>query len=278
MTPVDTRGAVYCFTGAGYGTDPLRANYGLHVSDNEEKVHERRHHLADDLGRAIIWMNQVHGNQVAVFTCDDDLAKLRAPDSPYPMEYGPIVADAMIIDAREWKNAPAAAVMVADCMPILMSACGGSVVACVHAGRGGLLSGILTRTLSLMRDLSCQMEDVRVVIGPSACGSCYEVPASMRDQAVMTHPAAYSTTSWGTPAINLQAAACEEMRMCGIQEIFVEGICTIEEDTCHSHRRNPESGRQIGVIRPYYFGDIDDSPRVLTVLRSYPTTMAAAHL
>ncbi len=74
----------------------------------------------------------------------------------------------------------ALAVLVADCVPVLLSGTGG-VVAAVHAGRPGLVAGVVPRTLDVMRELGAG--EVDAVVGPSVCGRCYEVPEAMRDVA-----------------------------------------------------------------------------------------------
>ena len=49
----------------------------------------------------------------------------------------------------------ALAVLVADCVPVLLAGTGG-VVAAVHAGRPGLVAGVVPRTLEVMRDLGAR--------------------------------------------------------------------------------------------------------------------------
>ncbi len=242
-------GALFRFTSAGQGTDPMRNNLGLHVGDDPVLVHLRRQRLAEEMGVPLLWMDQVHGAEVALVNAGS-LGAL--PAVTYPGQIGPLpMTDGVVIDARDWPadapQVPGAAVMIADCMPVLLASAQGDVVAAVHAGRPGLLAGILTRTVAIFRELG--IDEVDALIGPCACGSCYEVPAPMCEEAALTHPASRAQTRKGTPAIDLVAGAVEELETLGVG-VRAEGICTIETEELHSHRRDPRSGRQVGVIAP----------------------------
>ena len=56
-------------------------------------------------------------------------------------------ADALVLSSRDRPPAPrpaGVAVMVADCVPLLLAADDGTIVAAVHAGRRGMLTGVVT--------------------------------------------------------------------------------------------------------------------------------------
>ena len=135
-------------------------------------------------------MDQCHGAEVAVVD--------GVPDVPPS-------CDGVVTRSTE----VALAVLVADCVPVLLSGTGG-VVAAVHAGRPGLVAGVVPRTLEVMRDLGAG--EVDAVVGPSVCGRCYEVPAEMRDIAAEVQPVS-ATVSWtGTPAIDVAAGVVAQLR------------------------------------------------------------------
>ena len=76
-------------------------------------------------------------------------------------------------------------VLVADCVPVLLSDHFAGVIGAVHAGRAGLLAGVVQRAMDAMHDLGARHVDA--LVGPSVCGRCYEVPdapasAGHRDQ------------------------------------------------------------------------------------------------
>lgn len=258
--------AAILFTAAGPGTDPLRANLGLHVGDDPTLVHARRSALAREVRRPLVWMDQTHSLEVAVL---DGSTAVTAPPggdtgsgttqrehtpatgrAPAEGEWGTLASDGVVIDARGWPGAPGAAVMVADCLPVLLADSSGEVVAAVHAGRIGLAGGILTRAVSLMVSLVGRADRLHAVIGPSVCGRCYEVPDDLRARVASTHPAASAVTSWGTPSLDLPAGAEEELLGLGLVDVRRDGRCTREDPTWHSHRRDPRCGRQAGVVLP----------------------------
>ncbi|MGO3795694.1 MAG: polyphenol oxidase family protein [Pauljensenia sp.] len=259
-------GAGFRFTTAGPGTDPLRANLGLHVGDDPALVHDRREALARVVGRSLVWMDQTHSVEVAVLDASSGVTVHRGGDarsgaarqdptgctgpSRFEGEWGTVAADGVVIDARGWHGAPGAAVMVADCLPVLLADTSGEVVAAVHAGRVGLVGGILSRAVSLMVPLVGGVDRLHALIGPSVCGHCYEVPTELREEVARVHPSARATTSWGTPSLDLPAAAEEELCGLGLAEVRRDGRCTREDSALHSHRRDPRCGRQAGVVLP----------------------------
>lgn len=259
------RGATAWFTEAGPGRDPLRANLGLHVGDDPALVHRRRRDLADACSRALVWMDQTHSTRVLtlrraggrVLVTDEggspvDAGPLGETTSG---EWGPLACDGIVVDARGWPDAPGVAVMVADCVPVLLGDATGEVLAAVHAGRKGLGGGILTHAVAAMRRCVGESVRLRATIGPCVCGACYEVPEAMRADLAATHPSAWSLTRWGTPALDLAAGAAEELGSLGVDVDRVHR-CTREDPMLHSHRRDPHSGRQAGIIVPAAVGDM----------------------
>ena len=68
--------------------------------------------------------------------------------------------------------------LVADCTPVLLADPEAGVVGAVHAGRPGMVSGIVDVAVARMRELGAR--DISAVVGPSVCGRCYEVPEELR--------------------------------------------------------------------------------------------------
>lgn len=140
------------------------------------------------------------------------------------------------------------AIMVADCLPVLLvgsRADGGVVTGAAHAGRPGLLAGVLERTVEAMRGHGAA--DLRAWIGPGACGGCYEVPEAMHAELTAERPALASRTRWGTPALDLRAEAARILIEHGAAVADLAG-CTIEDEALFSHRRDPGRGRFVGVV------------------------------
>jgi hypothetical protein len=211
-------------------TDTSAGNLALSVGDDPAAVARRRDGLETSLGLApgsLRFMTQVHGN---------DVARIGAGSRGAP------TADAMVsLDAP-------LAVLVADCVPVvLVGRRPGAtpVLAVAHAGRAGVSSRVVPRTVEALRGAGAV--SVRAWLGPSVCGSCYEVPAALRDQVCADDPAAHATTSWGTPSLDLPAAVLSQLAGCGVHAERIAG-CTLEEPRLFSHRRGTPAGRFAGVV------------------------------
>ena len=209
-------------------TDSGAGNLALHVGDDPAAVHRRREQLEAVMGierRSLRFMNQVHGSAVAV------------------MERGSGTPD---VDAMVSRALPLA-VMVADCIPVLLAGASadGPVLAAVHAGRPGVANGVIPAAVDAMRSLGGS--DIKAWLGPSICGSCYEVPAALRDQVAAAVPATWSITSWGTPALDLPAGARSQLEDAGVGVEYA-GPCTLETDSLYSYRRSTDTGRFAGLV------------------------------
>jgi purine-nucleoside/S-methyl-5'-thioadenosine phosphorylase / adenosine deaminase len=210
-------------------TDTGAGNLALHVGDDEPSVMRRRAELDKAAGiapRRFQYMNQVHGNHVAVL--------VSAAATP--------TADAMVS-----RTLPMA-VMVADCIPLVLvgdSGSAGPVLGVVHAGRPGLASGVIHAAVDQLR--AAGATDIRAWLGPSICGRCYEVPAELREDVAAVAPSAWSTTTWGTPALDLPAGAVSQLES---EDVLIEyrGPCTLETDALYSYRRDRNSGRFAGLV------------------------------
>ena len=198
-------------------------NLGLHVGDDEGAVLQNRRILEEELG-PVQFMNQVHGNRVAIIESVTD---------EYP------TADALVTGIP----GVTLAVQVADCIPLLLHST--HSVAAVHVGRKGLVNGVTSKTIEIMRSMGAT--EISAIIGPSICGSCYEVSQEIYDEVVALHPAAASETTSLTPALDLPAALREVLKEEGVA-IVDEFRCTVEDSELFSYRRDGITGRQVGII------------------------------
>jgi hypothetical protein len=198
-------------------------NLGTHVSDDLETVLANRALLAKDLG-PVQYMSQVHGNRVAIIEEITD-------EDP--------TADALVTGIP----GISLAVQVADCIPLLLHS--SESVAAVHVGRKGLVNEVTRAALQVMRDMGSTK--ITAIIGPSICGNCYEVSQEIHDEVIAQHPSARSTTTNGTPALNLPAALLEVLADEGVT-VIDESRCTVEHQDLYSFRRDGVTGRQAGII------------------------------
>jgi YfiH family protein len=209
-------------------TDNRAGNLALHVGDNPADVLQRRNALEDAAGLvpgSLRFMEQVHGTAVEIMD----------PDTAAP------TADAMVS-----RGLPLA-VMVADCIPAVLVGEGpqGPVLAAVHAGRPGVADAILLAAVDKMR--SAGAAGIHAWLGPSICGSCYEVPSELRMEVAAQVPATWSTTSWGTPALDLPAGARSQLEAAGVIVEYA-GPCTLESAELFSYRRSSKTGRFAGLV------------------------------
>lgn len=211
---------------------------GAEEQQARERVTAARHGLEDVMGvprGSTVYLDQVHSADV-----------VWAEGAGWGTD-APVTADAVV--SRD--GARPLAVMVADCLPVVLvdEATGATAVA--HAGRRGLLTGVLENTLERLRSLRPAHEreaaGIRAWIGPGVCGRCYEVPEALRAEAAERVPEAAATTSWGTPALDLPAAAEAILRAGGAETERVD-VCTLEDERLFSHRRAPGEGRFAGLV------------------------------
>ena len=192
------------------------------MGDSAETVARNREHLSKITG-PIQFMNQVHGDEVVeVKSIGDDPT-----------------CDALITRAP----GIALAVMVADCIPLLLSS--STVVGAVHVGRRGLMNSVAVKAVDAMRTLGA--DQIHAQLGPSICGRCYEVPQELADEVVAKHPAASSLTNNLTPALDLPRALIADLVANGVT-FEASTICTLENDEYFSYRRHNITGRNAGVV------------------------------
>ncbi|MEE1620284.1 polyphenol oxidase family protein [Zafaria sp. Z1313] len=215
-------------------TSLAEGNLALHVGDDPAAVHGRRARLAASLGLAggaFQFMDQVHSARVVDVPPGTRL-------DPAPTADALVCADGSV----------PLAVMTADCVPVVFVGArpdGSAATAVAHAGRKGLLGGVLQNTLARLR--AAGAGSVSAWIGPAVCGSCYEVPGDMAAEAERGAPGISCATSRGTTGLDLPSAAARILAAAGVQ-VTESGICTLEDGDYPSHRRDPSSGRCAGLV------------------------------
>lgn len=201
-------------------------NLAFHVGDDQEVVRGNRELVEADFGPTI-YMNQVHGDSVVVV---DGIPTVE------------VTADALVTT----QSNIALAVLVADCIPLLLWDEAKSCVAAVHVGRRGLVSGIAEKTIEIMRAMGAS--DIHALLGPSICGRCYEVGADIFQGVVEAFPDAESRTSNGSFALDLPRALYFQLTRMDVR-VIASKKCTVEDLEFYSYRRDGITGRQAGVIR-----------------------------
>lgn len=217
-------------------------NLGGHVGDTPKDVATNRQRLAQALDVptvALRFMEQQHGARVV----DVPPQHHDGPGNTATHEAEAVPeCDALITDDPE----VVLVTLVADCTPVLLVDRVAGLAGAAHAGRKGLVAGVVPAAVARMRARGAT--DVQAVVGPSICGRCYEVSASMRDEAGEVSPAAYSVSWTGTPAIDVAGGVVEQLAVQGVPCRWLDG-CPRESADLYSYRRDGRTGRYAGVVR-----------------------------
>jgi len=213
-------------------------NLGLGTGDDPDHVQANREALERWIGAPVAFATQVHG--AAVHIVDGSSVRGR----PSVGE-----ADALVSTSPDI----AVAVLVADCVPVLLADASAGAVAAVHAGRRGLVAGVVEAAVDALVAAGARASRIRAVIGPAIGGDQYEVPGRMRADVAGEVPEAWSTTRWGTPALDLPAGVAAVLRRVGVGRVEQVPTCTSRDPRFYSHRRSQAAGtttgRCAGVVR-----------------------------
>jgi YfiH family protein len=230
-------GAHFAFTDrwGGVSAAPYEElNLGGAVGDDPGAVRTNRELAAKSLGldaARVVWMNQVHGADVAV------------ADAPWGETPVPEV-DAIVTSRRGL----ALAVLTADCTPVLLADPVAKIAAAAHAGRPGMVAGVVPAAVRAMMELGADPSRIVARTGPAVCGRCYEVPEAMRAEVSAVEPAAHAETSWGTPAVDVTAGVHAQLDRLGVRDRAQSPVCTLESHDHFSYRRDRTTGRLAGYV------------------------------
>lgn len=130
--------------------------------------------------------------------------------------------------------------LTADCLPIVLARVTGTPALCVlHAGRLGLLEGVVASGVSVLATGS-----LAAVIGPGIGPCCYEVGPDIRE----AYRVRFGNVVGGSN-LDLWTAAERALHEAGVTKVERVDLCTAcNPELFFSHRRdNGVTGRQ-GVI------------------------------
>ncbi len=223
----------FCTTRAGgVGVAPHDTlNLGLRAGDNPDAVAENRRRVRAAVPSDPLWLRQVHGSEVA----DADQPGLQpepALDASVTAQPGRVLA-----------------IMVADCLPVVIADADGTVLGAAHAGWRGLSGGVLEHTLAAMRAKAPRATAWRAWVGPGIGPREFEVGQDVLDAFTADDPATarYFTPRPGIPGkwlADLAGLADFRLRRAGVQEVALSGLCTVTQaDRYFSYRRDGQTGR-----------------------------------
>jgi polyphenol oxidase len=223
----------------GVSTGPWASlDLGIGGGDDPALVAANVRRLAQALGvdaDRMVTMRQVHGGEV--------VAVDGVPDRPP-------AADALVT------RTPGLVLMAraADCVPVVLADPAAGVVGVAHAGRNGMVRGVVPAAVAAARGLGAGA-GLHAWVGPRVCGGCYEVPELLRLEVARVEPASWSTTTWGTPALDVAAGVLAQLGRLAVPVVDVADVvgaaraCTVESDDLYSYRRQGgQSGRLAGLV------------------------------
>lgn len=224
-------GVRYAYTdrAGGISAPPFDAlNLSHDVGDDPRHVASNREIVGRRAGfERAVWLRAQHGNAVAFV----EAATGTEPDDEPP------AVDALVTT----RAGLALGSLSADCALIVLADPANGVIGTLHCGRPGLLAGIVEATVGGMRSRGAQA--LRAAIGPSICGSCYEVPQQLADEVIAAVPAAKATSRTGTAALDIGAGVAAQLTACDVEIVRRVGGCTREDPALFSFRRDGVTGR-----------------------------------
>ena len=223
--PAGVRAAMTTRTG-GVSLGPFASfNLAAHVGDDESAVLENRRRLrtALELPSEPAWLEQVHGIGVAVL--------------PGPGR-GP--ADAVVTFSRD----TVCAVLVADCLPVILASRAGDRVGVAHAGWRGLAAGVIEAAVAA---LDCEPANIVAWLGPAIGPAAFEVGGDVRDAFLARDSgaaAAFRSGREGRWLADLPALARRRLAAAGVGAVHGGDLCTYSDPVrFYSYRRDGATGR-----------------------------------
>lgn len=230
-------------------TDATEGNIAAHTGEDPAQVATHRAALEATLklpAGSLRFMRQVHGTTVVSFSAQHLAAASDPQTSP--------ICEAPEADAAISDDGTPLAVLTADCLPVIFVAeradASVPLTAVAHAGRRGLLDGVLQNTVHELRERGART--ITAWVGPAICGACYEVPENMRAESAQVLPGIETETAWQTPGLDLPRAARTLLEGLDVR-VSDSGAddsewCTLEHDALYSYRRDKTTSRLAGVV------------------------------
>ena len=235
-------------------------NVSFGVGDDRSRVLQNRKIISRSLGGdEFVFIDQVHGTGVLIFTKDNESGNPYSIDSlsehefteigkgsggVYESESGrPLIGDAIVTNMPD-KNL---VVQVADCQSVLMYEPVRQVVANVHAGWRGSINNIIGRTIKVMeQNFGCYPRDIVAGISPSLGPCCAEFINYRKEI-----PAAFWPYKDDRDHFDFWSVSRDQLCDAGVidQNIDLGRICTkCDIDNFFSFRGEGTTGRFAAVI------------------------------
>ena len=204
-------------------------NLGLRTDDDPRAAAANRDRLCAALPQPPKWLRQVHGASVVEA---DELTAVPEADASVARHPHTVCA-----------------VLVADCIPVLLADRAGTTVAIAHAGWRGLAGGVIENTA---RRMAVDPRGLIAYLGPGIGPGAFEVGADVRDAFLARDAdaaAAFTPRAAGKWLADLFLLARQCLRRAGIGEVHGGTLCTYSDARrFFSYRRERTTGRMAALI------------------------------
>ncbi len=216
----------------GFSEKPyVSFNLGDHVKDNPTDVNKNRRKLFHDLNlpSEVLWLNQVHGNQVIH---SDNWEKEIEADGVYSN-----------------RNNTVLGVMSADCLPILFCDSNGNEIMALHGGWRSLAAGIIIKGL---KHFKAEVQNIQVWLGPAIGAEVFEVGTEVKTLFLdkqLAHTSCFRPSPNHRWLMDIYKTARFQLESLGIKNIFSHNYCTFSQpEKFFSYRRDGVTGRMVSLI------------------------------
>lgn len=206
----------------GFSRPPYDSlNLGGSVGDSGESVGRNRQKLLEVTGvdrGSLARASQVHGSDIGI------------------VGRGGLHRD--VDGLITSKRGISLAISTADCFPVFIYSPPERVLAAIHVGRSGAVSGIIEKAAGILAGrYRADLRRAVAVIGPGICRSCYTVSGGDAAQ----FPQQCVSNRNGLHQLDISSFCVSELRRAGIAGtgIIRAGICTsCSPELCYSYRRD----------------------------------------
>lgn len=206
----------------GHSAPPYDSfNLALHVGDDETAVIANRALLREELSLTSepFWLNQIHSNLVLE---TDEVATSSHAD-------GCIARSPQQI----------CAVLVGDCLPVLLCNRAGTAVAALHCGWRGCLGGILQNAV---QQLHTPPSEIMAWLGPAISPAAYEVGQEVYQAFIDHNPQyhlAFTAVAGDKYLASLYKIASITLASLGVTAVYGGNFCTANQtNQFFSYRRD----------------------------------------
>jgi len=227
--PLSVRALVTTRAG-GVSAGPYASmNLGARTDDEPAAVSENRTRLLASLPQPPQWLAQVHGSTVVDA---DTLTGIPQADASVARRPGTVCA-----------------ILVADCLPILLTDRAGTCVGAAHGGWRGLAGGVIANTVARM---AARPADLLAYIGPGIGPAAFEVGDDVLRAFCDDAPerkSAFTPLRPGKWLCDLPALARDALRRAGVTHVHGGTLCTYADpERFYSYRRDRITGRMAALV------------------------------